>query len=237
MNVAKFYHVRFLPKLSFDPDTSIYSVNGNPIKTISQHKDLGTIFTADLNWTEHYKTITARAYQTLGIIRRTFRINCVEAKKQLYIALICSQLLYCSQLWRPQLIKDITMLEHVQRCATKYILNDYTSSYKSRLKQLQMLPLMYIYELDDLMFFIKSLQFPTANFNISQHISFTCSNTRSRDYQKLLHPRTTFALHHHFYFNRIARLWNYLPVTLPAHIIKQKLKSLSMGTFHQSFSL
>ena len=43
-----------------------------------------------INWIEHYKTITARAYQTLGLIRCTFRINCVEAKKQLYIALVCS---------------------------------------------------------------------------------------------------------------------------------------------------
>jgi len=151
-NIAKFSHICFLPKSSINPDTS---VNGNLIKTI---------FTADLNWTEHYKIIIARAYQTLGLIRCTFRINCVEAKKQLYIALVRSRLFYCSQLWRPQLIKDITMLERVQRRATKYILNaDYTSTYKSRLQQLQMLPLMYIYEFNDLMFFIKSLKFPTTS--------------------------------------------------------------------------
>jgi len=126
---------------------TLQSTNGNSIKTTSLHNDLGITFTADLNWTEHYKVITARAYQTLGLIRRTFRINCVEAKKQHCIALVCSQLLYCSQLWRPQLIKDITMLECVQRCATKYILNDCTSTHKSRLQQLQMLPLMCMHEL------------------------------------------------------------------------------------------
>ena len=80
-----------------------------------------------------YKLITARAYQTLRLIIRTFRVNCVEAKKQLYISLVHSQLFYCSQLWRPHVIKDITMLERVQKCATKYILNDFTSSYKSKL--------------------------------------------------------------------------------------------------------
>jgi len=45
--------------------------------------------------------------------------------------------MYCSQIWRPQLIRDIITLERAQRRATKYILNDYTSSYKSRLLQLR----------------------------------------------------------------------------------------------------
>ena len=144
-NIAKFFHIRFLPKPPLNPDTLVYTVNGNPIKTTLRHKNLGITFTADLNWTEHYKIITTRAYRTLGLIRCTFRINCVEAKKQLYTALVRSQMLNCSQLWRPQLIKDINILERVQRRATKYILYDYTSSYKSRLQQLQMLPLMYIH--------------------------------------------------------------------------------------------
>ena len=41
--------------------------NENPIKTTSQHKDLGIIITGNLNWTEDYKMITARAYQTQDV--------------------------------------------------------------------------------------------------------------------------------------------------------------------------
>ena len=78
--------------------------------------------------------------------------------------------MYCSQIWRLQLIRDITTLERVQRRATKYILN-YTS-YKSRLLQLNLLLLMYIYELNDIMFLIKSLNTPTKNFDIKDFISF-----------------------------------------------------------------
>jgi len=105
----------------------------------------------------------------------------------------------------------------------------------SRLQQLQMLPLMYIYELNDLMFFIKSLKFPTVNFNINQYISFASSNTRSSDHLKLVHPRTISALHHHFYFNCIARLWNYLPVINLSYIIKQKIKSYLLEHFNSHF--
>ena len=56
------------------------------------------------------------------------------------------------QCWRPQLIKDIQKLERIQRRATKYILNNYDLSYKQRLDQLHLLPLMYTYELNDLMY-------------------------------------------------------------------------------------
>ena len=140
-----------------------------------------------INWTDHYKTIT-KVYQILGLIRRTFRVNCIEAKKQLYISLIISQVMYCSQIWRPQLIRDITTLERVQRRATKYILNDYISSYKSRLQQLNLLPLMYIYELNDLMFLIKSLNTPTDYFDIRHYISFNTNSTRSGSHLKLCHP-------------------------------------------------
>jgi len=105
-NEAKFVHVRFWTKPSFDLVTTTYTVNGNPIRQLSKHKDLGIIFINTLNWTEHYKSITAKAYQILALIRRTHRVNCIEAKKELYISLIRSQIMYCSQLWRPQLIRD-----------------------------------------------------------------------------------------------------------------------------------
>ena len=63
---------------------------------------------------------------------------------KLYISLIRSQLLYCTQIWRPHLMKDILIIERVQRRTTKYILNDFTSCYKTRLLKLNLLPLMYI---------------------------------------------------------------------------------------------
>ena len=111
-------------------DTPSYAIDGNLIRRMFQHKDLGVTFSTDLHWTEHYNTIIAKAYQTLALLCRTFNVNSIPTKKQLYISLVRSQLLYCSQLWRPQLLKDIFILEHVQRRATKFILNDYQLPYK-----------------------------------------------------------------------------------------------------------
>ena len=125
----------------------------------------------------------------------------------------------------------------MQRRATKFILNDYISSYKSRLQQLNLLPL--IYELNDLMFLIKSLNTPTDNFDIKNFISFNTNSTRSGSHLKLCHPRTVCTAHHHFCFNRIVRLRNHLSVinlSLPPYVIKQKLTKHLWGHFTVNFN-
>ena len=64
------------------------------------------------------------------------------------------------------LLSDVDLIEKVQRRATKYILQDYVSEYKQRLIQLRLLPVMYVYDLADTMFCIKSQKFPNPKFNI-----------------------------------------------------------------------
>ena len=83
-NESKFVHLCFWQKTSLD--TPKYAINGNLIRRMSQHKDLRVTFSADLHWTEHYNNIIAKAYQTLGLLRRTFSVGSTAAKKQLYIS-------------------------------------------------------------------------------------------------------------------------------------------------------
>ena len=163
------------------------------------HKGLGILYNHNLTWTEHYKHITAKAYNTLGLLRRTFKTKNIQAKKHLYISLVRSQLLYCSQLWRPQLIRDIQNLECIQSRATKFILNNYDLSYRQRLEQLHLLPLMYAYELNGLMFFIKTLKFPSTHFDISEYVQFVDHNTRAASTHKLSHHRIKSSSYHTSY--------------------------------------
>jgi len=55
-------------------------------------------------------------------------------------------------------MKDILIIEQIQQRATKDLLNDFVSSYKTRLIKLKILPLMYLFELQDLLFAIKSIK-------------------------------------------------------------------------------
>ena len=129
-------------------------------------------------------------------------------------------------MWKSSiLIKNIRKLEQLQRRAMKYILSDYIPDYKTQLIHLRLFPLMYIFEISDILFFIKNLKHPTNNFNINTYVSFTVGNTRSCGLNFRPNASSTNK-ERHFYFNRISRLWNSLPIidlNLPMNHIKRKI--------------
>jgi len=96
-NLKKFVYLSFKHKFNTVSDT--------PIPHADYHKDLELILSEDLSWDRHYKFIIYRAYKTLELIHRTFTSNQSPATLAiLYASQIRSQLLYCTQLWRPHLI-------------------------------------------------------------------------------------------------------------------------------------
>ena len=204
-----------------------YFLNQHQLSVTNSHKDLGIIVSSNLDWTDHYNYISGQAYKIFGLLRRTF-INCnsTHAKKLLYLSLVRPKLTYCSCVWRPHLIKDITTLENVQWWATKFILNDYTSDYKSRL-------LKYY----DIIFF-KCLKSPSSAFDITKFVSFSSTSTRSSANFKLYHSKSSTNNCCHFYFNRLPRLWNSLPVfslDLPLSSFKLQLKNVLWSIFKSHF--
>ena len=119
------------------------------------------------------------------------------------------------------LIKTLCVYEHV-------IVIPY--SYKSRLMRLNLLPLMYIYDLNDIMLFINSVKSPSDKFNI---LEFTFGTTRSAGL-KLKHNSASTNNVMNSYFYRIPRLWNSIPVinlSYPLTTIKLKLKKIFLKSF------
>ena len=108
-------------------------------------------------------------------------------------------------------LKDLSTLELVQRRATKFILPGSTLSYKEQLIELKLLPLMYWYDFQDILFILKCILHPPDNFNIFNYVSFCTTNTRSAGGGKLCYVYKRLSCTRHFYFNRVVRLWNNLP--------------------------
>jgi len=120
-----------------------YSICETPLVEVTNQMDLSVFVSCNLSLSTHYSRICQKAYGALNLIKRSLPANAsISLKKHLYIALVRSHLSYCSQLWKPCLVKDIICLERVQRRSTKFILNDYMADYKSRLRSLRLLPIM-----------------------------------------------------------------------------------------------
>ena len=128
----------------------------------------------------------------------------------------------------------------LQRRATKYILNDFKSDYKSRLISLNLLPLTTWLEMQDVVFFIKCLKEPSDNFDIFQYVSFSSSCTRATSNKRMIYNKCNTTKYQHFYFNRIARIWNALPsidTTGSMMTIKRRIKQIFWSYFLQSFDV
>ena len=236
-NPNKSFLIRF-HRIS-SPNLFEYSLNDSIIPCVSHGRDLGIIFSCDLSWSKHYEAISKKAYNQLYLIKRRFSSGCPSSvKRMLYIALVRSQLTYCSPVWRPMFLRDIIRLEKIQRRATKFIVYDSSLSYRERLISLNLMPLMYFYEYIDLVLLVHSLKYPDASFDITSYIKFSSLNTRSNSKAKLLFHYAPSNASRHYYFNRIPRLWNALPpidLTQSFSTIKMKIREILWSHFLDHF--
>ena len=122
-------------------ERSIYNIGPNIITRVSDTKDLGIIVSEDLKWAKHISMCTKKANRMIGLIKHTFSFMDTDMFLVLYKSLIRPLLEYCPQLWNPHYAKDISMLEKVQRRATKIVPSLYDLPYDQRLLRLGLYPL------------------------------------------------------------------------------------------------
>ena len=152
-------------------------------------------------FSSHIQKITPKAYKTLGLVRRTFHCPSTTARLHLGLNMFPKFLIVLSS-------GDLLSVERYHfvikgpKESNKVHVNDNTSNYELRLISLHLLPLMYSYELQDLLFFIKNLQQPSVNFKLLDYVSFSHTMTRASANFKLalMCTRSTTNVKHHFYF-------------------------------------
>ena len=92
-----------------------YHLGETTIENVTQEKDLGIIFTEDMESHEQVERVVKRANQILGVIKRAFANRSKELILPLYESLIRPHLEYCCQAWNPRHQADIRNIEAVQR--------------------------------------------------------------------------------------------------------------------------
>jgi len=90
-------------------------------------------------WSEHISNITNKANKALGFLHWNLKSCPPHIKSSCYKSLIVPIIEYGSTVWDPHLHKDINKLEKIQRCAARFVKNDYSwdTSVTSLINDLQ----------------------------------------------------------------------------------------------------
>ena len=126
-----------------------YTFHGHTLLSVPQIKHLGVQISQDLKWNSHINSISSKANQTLGFLKRNLKINSQTIKENAYKSIVRPKLEYCSTVWDPKCIKYpkegdktkhrlVYQLEMVQRRAARWVTGRYhnTSSVSDMLSGL-----------------------------------------------------------------------------------------------------
>ena len=207
-------------------------------------RDLGVFVNERFNWQDHHNYILKKAFQMMGLTKRTCHFIFDKGKKRsLYLALVRSNFEHCSNVWRPVNAVDTCKFESLQKQAIKWVNGEDARSYSDELyalrcKQADILPLQQHFDLNDLLFFHKivyniipvSLPNYISPYNgVSRlreshldHMSFVMNDNTVIPLQKV-HCNSKFFKS---YFFRTLHIWNKLPLNIreiSSHV-KFKLK-------------
>ena len=190
-----------------------YTVLDNKLNCLHSFKDLGVIVTDDLKSSLHCNTIVKTARARAAMIRRCFLskdpLTLVWAFK-VYVRPILE---YASPVWSPYLIKDIELLESVQRRFTKLIPGMYNKSYEDRLTILKLVSLELRRLHIDLVFTFSLLK---NHYDIDYSRFFTVrgsQKTRGHPLKLVVNMAKTNS-RKYFFANRVVKVWNSLPSEL-----------------------
>ena len=112
-----------------------YEMGGTIVSKTVKEKYLGVTMNANMKVSEQCRIAASRGNQVLGMIRRIITYKENRLIVPLYKAIVRPHLEYCIHACSPYLMKDIDMLENIQRRATKLIPGLRDLRYEERLKK------------------------------------------------------------------------------------------------------
>ena len=197
------------------PPLKKYVFCGSELEEVDSVSYLGVTLTKNLKWSQHVSSISGKASKVLGLIKRNFW-NCPRSVKETaYTTLVRPKLEYGCEAWDPHFKKDISSLEHVQRKAARFCLNNYqpTASVTEMLSELGWSSLETRRTIARLNLMYKICH---GNVDIDKN-SYLCSSkicgtrTRSSHDYKFFNINATKDVYFYSFFPRTLRVWNKLP--------------------------
>lgn len=189
---------------------NMYFLNGVPLQPVNFQVDLGVTISSDLKWESQVIKVTKKANSLIFLIRKAFVNISEELVVKIFKAYVRPVLEFAVVVWSPYFVKDITLLENVQRRFSKLPFSLKHLPYTERLQRLELTSLSDRRVRGDLIETYKVLQ---SIYRCSLHEIFTLNTDTGRRGHafKLYKERFAKLPRQNFFVNRVCDKWNSLP--------------------------
>lgn len=220
---------KWMLRLNLDKCTVLHLGKDNPhvqyrlenflIRDVNQQKDLGVLVSDDLKWEPHIASIVKKANTLIYLIQRAFCNTSVEMVSKLYKTYVRPKIEYACSVWSPFFVKDIEILERVQRRMTRISDETRHLTYPERLKAFKISSLKERRERGDMIQVFKTL---SGYYSPLVELSLFHLNERRElrgHSRKINKERCQLLIRKNFITNRVVYKWNSLEeetVTAPS---------------------
>ena len=138
-NGKKFEMMRYGKNSDLKNNTSYFSPEYEDIIEVKDTlRDLGIIMSDNASFKNHIQKVCTSVKQKCAWVLRTFQNRETPFMKFMWKTLVQGHIDYCSQLYMPNQISEMLLLENLQKCFTKKIPEVRNLNYWQRLKHLKM---------------------------------------------------------------------------------------------------
>ena len=186
-----------------------YKINGKPLKSVNEEKDLGIIVDNDLKFHKQTAASIKKANASFGMIKKSFSLLDQFTVPLLYKSLVRPHLEYANVMWGPFYKGDIMLVEKVQRRSTKLVEGLKSMPYQDRLRHLKLPSLQHRRRRGDLILAHKIF---TGQVKLNPERIFAMTNKTLRGHPyRIRKKQIKTNLSCNTFSNRIVEDWNRLP--------------------------
>lgn len=200
-----------------------YKLGSAMVKAVTSQSDLGVVITSDLTWSEHILSVTSKASRFLYMARKAFQGCSPRTAAKLYTTYARPILEFAGPVWNPDLVRDLNLLETVQRRFTRLSYGLVRPTYEERLIIMNLPTFQQRRHRGDLIITYRALH-SCFESDLSHMFPLNINNLRGHQL-KLKKQEFSTRVRQNFLCNRVFSSWNSLPAEVVGAVSVNSFKN------------